>query len=185
MTRELTPAVEAAFEAENVPLLCFVYLDFTDEPLRATNAPYAVEWNGETWLGLGRLGRIEEIKEGVESASYGLRLTLSGIPNDIIAKAFATHYQGRLVQIWEAPLTAQYQVIADPVEVWRGYMDTMNIRLGEMAEVELLCESKLADWDRARVRRYNAEDQAIDYPDDKGLEFVPQMVEKELVWGRG
>ena len=36
-----------------------------------------------------------------------------------------------------------------------------------------------------RVRRYTAEDQKIDYPNDKGLEFVAEMAEKEIVWGRG
>jgi hypothetical protein len=41
----------------------------------------------------------------------------------------------------------------------------------------------LADWDRPRVRRYNAADQAITDSADKGFEFVPQMVERNIRWG--
>ena len=36
----------------------------------------------------------------------------------------------------------------------------------------------------SRQRRYTSEDQKIDYPNDKGLEFVAEIAEKEIVWGR-
>ena len=60
----------------------------------------------------------------------------------------------------------------------------MNIDAGETATVSLSVESRLSDWERPRIRRYNNADQQIAYISDKGFEFVPQMVEKELIWGR-
>ncbi|HRT09404.1 MAG TPA: hypothetical protein P5233_13565, partial [Candidatus Paceibacterota bacterium] len=62
--------------------------------------------------------------------------------------------------------------------------DTAVITLGESASIQISAENKMADWERARVRRYTHEDQIAEYPADKGLEFVPQMVEKVLIWGR-
>jgi len=62
-------------------------------------------------------------------------------------------------------------------------MDTMDVELGTTASITVAAESRLADWDRPRVRRYNAADQNISYPSDKGFEFVPQMVEKSIRWG--
>ncbi len=32
------------------------------------------------------------------------------------------------------------------------------------------------------TRRYNATDQAIEYPDDRGLDFLPSMVDKSVVF---
>ena len=60
----------------------------------------------------------------------------------------------------------------------------MNIEAGETATISISVESRLVDWERPRVHRYTNADQQIAYPGDKGLEFVAQMVEKELVWGR-
>ena len=45
-------------------------------------------------------------------------------------------------------------------------------------------ESRLADWERPRVSRYTDADQQQRFPGDLGCRFAPQMVEKELVWGR-
>ena len=59
----------------------------------------------------------------------------------------------------------------------------MDIDVGATATITVNAESRLADWDRPRVRRYNHEDQQIDYPGDMGFEFVPQMATKELRWG--
>ena len=63
-------------------------------------------------------------------------------------------------------------------------MDTMPIEVGAQASIQLTVESRLVDWERPRDRRFNHPDQIAEYPDDKGLEYVAQMAEKELVWGR-
>jgi len=54
----------------------------------------------------------------------------------------------------------------------------------ETATIQVTVENRLIEFERTRVRRYTAEDQKIDYPNDKGLEFVAEMAEKEIVWGR-
>jgi hypothetical protein len=45
-------------------------------------------------------------------------------------------------------------------------------------------ENRLADLERPRVRRYNSGDQQLLFSGDKGLEFVEQMVDTSIVWGR-
>jgi hypothetical protein len=54
----------------------------------------------------------------------------------------------------------------------------------ETATISVSVENRLIEFQRNRVRRYTAEDQKIDYPSDKGLEFVAEISEKEIVWGR-
>lgn len=185
MSRTLTSAVEAALSSDNVPALVFVELDFSSGFVRVTNAAYNFSWDSKTWTGLGNLGDIEPAKESSELGAYGVSMKLSGIPSSMVSTALGEHYQGRGCKIWFAPLDSNYQVLADPVMIFHGRMDTMSINLGKTATIVLTAESRLADWDRPRVRRYNHADQIKFYPTDKGLEFIEQMVEKELVWGRG
>jgi len=60
----------------------------------------------------------------------------------------------------------------------------MNIQeSGNVANVNITGESRLIDLEIARERRYTSEDQKIDFPDDKGFEFVADLQNKEIVWG--
>ena len=101
-----------------------------------------------------------------------------------LATALDEDYQGRTATIWAAPLDSEHRIVSDPVIVFKGRMDTMPITMGRSGEITVNLESRLVDWERARVRRYNDADQQAEYPGDLGLQFVEQMVEKQLIWGR-
>lgn len=184
MTRTLSTAVNAALAADHVPGLLLVELDFASGALRLNNSAVNVPWNGHTWLGTGELGTVETVTEHSDLQMDGIVMQLSGIPPDMLSRVLGEHYQGRAATVWFAPMNADYIVLADPAEIFQGRMDACNIAMGETGVVNLTAESLIVDWERARVRRYTHEDQLAEYPGDKGLEFVPQMVEKTLVWGR-
>ncbi len=76
-------------------------------------------------------------------------------------------------------------VLADPFTLFEGQMDTMDISdNGETADVIVNCESKLISLQNARPRRYTKSDQNLTFPDDEGLDYVPSLQDKEIVWGR-
>lgn len=184
MTRSLTPAVESAVAAGHVPAIVLVEMDFPSGFLRVNNSPVTFAWNGYDWLGLGNLGGIDAISEGASLEARGLAFRLSGVPTANVAIAMGQNYQGRACKVWFAPLDADtHAILADPVLVFWGRLDVMTIELGETATITVTAESRLADWARPRVRRYNHDDQQIDYPGDKGFEFVTSIVDKELRWG--
>ncbi len=184
MSRAVTPAVEAALEAGNVPAIVMVEMDFPSGFLRVNNSPVTFAWNGYDWLGLGDLGGIDAISEGASLESRGLAFRLSGVPPANVSIAMGQQYQGRSCKVWYAPLdAATHAVLADPVLSFHGRLDVMSIELGETATITVTAESRLADWARPRVRRYNHDDQQIDFPGDNGFEFVTSVVDKELRWG--
>jgi hypothetical protein len=183
MARTLTPATEAALADGQVRALVFVLMDFSSGILRVNNSAQTVAWAGEDWLGVGHLGAIDAVSEGIGLEARGLSFQISGVPSANVAAALGTDYQGRDCKLWLAPLDDAYAPIADPALVFWGRLDTMDIELGATATITVSAESRLADWDRPRVRRYNHADQQIDYPGDLGFEFVEQMAEKELRWG--
>jgi len=182
--RQMTQAVIDALRADNVPLLVLVELDFASGIIRACNAGYNFTWNGYTWTGLGNLGGISAVSEGEDLEMYGFTLTLSGIKPEWISIAMSAEYQQRAATIWMAPLDTNYSLLNDPVIIFRGRMDTMPIELDKQSTIQLTVESRLVDWERPRESRYNHADQTSRYPDDKGFEYVAQMAEKEIIWGR-
>lgn len=183
MTRAIDGNAVAAVTASHVPYLYFVQLDFS-QPLRVCSAGYNVDWNGYTWLGIGMLGGIEPIQEQASLEAIGVNLTLAGVPADLIAITLGEQYQGKPCQIWFAPLRDDLQLAVQPMRIFAGRMDTMGTEVGDTATITLSAESRMVSWDKARVRRFNNEDQQSRYPGDRGFEFVAQMVEKQLVWGR-
>jgi hypothetical protein len=64
-------------------------------------------------------------------------------------------------------------------------MDQMNIDDGpDSSTIELKVENRLVDLERARVARFTSGYQKSVYPNDKGLDFVESLQDRELFWGR-
>jgi hypothetical protein len=112
----------------------------------------------------------------------GIKMTLSGVDPAKVTIALDEHYQGQPVTIRLAPLDDDYQVIDDPVIVFVGRMDVMEVVIDKTAVITVTAESRLTDWNRASIRRYNHEDQTSVHPTDMFFQYVPQMIEKELLW---
>ena len=176
-------APNAAAAADRVvrPVL-LADLDFASSPLRATDAPFDITVGGTPYLGVGQLGGIGAVLESTNIQTYNITLFLNGISSAIVAIALGENYQGRSAVISLVFLNESHRPVDDAMVLFRGRMDVMRITTGETASIELDCESRLADWDRPRIRRFNNADQQQRFPNDRGFEFVPQMVEKEIVW---
>lgn len=183
MSRGVTGAMATALAASNLRPALFAELAFDGGTLYATNLPVSVVWNGHTWVGLGNLGGISTVEEGENIQAYGLALTLSGVDAAQVSIALGEQYQGRSAKVYAGLFNDSYALVADPILVFRGRMDNMELSQGDTFTIKVNCEGRLADFERARVRRYNHEDQITVYPSDRGFEFVPQMVEKALNWG--
>lgn len=183
MTRNIDAATVAAIKGPHVPYVYFVQLDFS-VPMRLCTAGYDMAWNGFQWLGVGLVGSIDPIQEQATLEAIGVSMSISGVPSDLIAITLTEQYQGKPCQIWVAPLAEDLQLLSQPIKVFSGRLDTMDTDVGETATITVSAESRMVAWDKAKVRRYNNEDQQSRYPGDRGFEFVAQMVEKQLLWGR-
>jgi hypothetical protein len=184
MARDLASLTLAAGKAEVVRPVLLVRLDFASGVVRATSAPFDIRMNGETYLGVGTLGAVSGVAEGAELQGYAIELTLSGVPPEMVALTLQDAYQGRDAQLYLGLLNDAHQLAGSPVLLFRGRMDTLDLQLGTTATLTLTVQSRLSDWERPRLLRYTHEQQQADYPDDKGFEFIAQMAEKTIVWGR-
>lgn len=187
-SRSLTAAMQTMAQADVVEPLVLV------EALFDSNAPtsYLYLWNGignlmhdsKTYIGAGNLLSISSIAENVELKAAGVTVVLSGISDPLLSKAQTEDYQGRELTIRLGGFDSSGNVIADPIIVFSGFMDTMTISDGgDTATIAVTVENRLVEFEKTRVRRYTDNDQRILHPTDKGLEFVSQIQEKEIVWG--
>jgi len=189
MSRDITAAVTTESKKENVRPFIAVKMAFDGGTSRvnSTNRDLTITLDGDgaqTFLGIGELGTISPITELSQLQPSGYSMTLTGIPSTYISFALNEDYQGRAIKVWLGFLNDSYAIIADPVLIFSGFMNTLNISLGETATVELTAENELIRWEVPTGSRYTNEDQLEKFALDTGLEFVNQTVEKELIWGR-
>ena len=184
MARDIASLTLAAGKAGVVRPIVLARLDFAAGPVRATSAPFDVTHNDEVYTGVGHLGALSAVPEGAELQGYAVQLTLSGVPVEMISLALLDAYQGRDARLYVGLLDEQHLLIGTPLLIYRGRMDTLDIEMGSTATLTLTVQSRLSDWERPRLLRYTNEQQQADWPGDKGFEFIAQMAEKTIYWGR-
>lgn len=184
MPRSVSPAFAAACAAGTVRPALLVEGYFDSGTVRLWSGIGALEWNGATYTGAGSILAIDPIEETGRVEAVGTRITLSGLPVDILALALAEPYQGRIVRIRQALLDENYGILADPDERFTGRADVMAIAEdGRSCTIALTVESRLIDLQRPRERRYTHDDQQSVYPGDRGFEFVAALQDKQIQWG--
>ena len=185
MSRSLTSGMVSAVTADLVRPILLVQCAFDSGNLNLWNGIGDLTVDSVDYVGAGTLLSVGEISETSELAANGMNLALSGVTEPLISKARDEDYQGRELKVLMGAMDDSNSVIADPVIIFSGFMDTMVINDGaETATIQVSVENRLIEFERNRVRRYTSEDQKIDYPNDKGLEFVAEIAEKEITWGR-
>ena len=206
MSRDLSNTTIESISEDVVYPFFATELRFDDNIIRMwTGQGTLVLEDGTEWIGLGQLLSISSIEETSEMAVKGATITLSGIPSDLLSLALGTPYQGRVAKIYFGTFlrdsllqeTGNYilregggRINLESMskgfnELFSGYMDQMNIEeSGETSSIELAVENKLIDLERARVARFTSGYQKSIYPDDDGLNFIEDLQDKKIPWGR-
>ena len=187
MSRDLSTGIAAALD-DDVVYTCFAVELLFDgvNVLRLWTGYGVLNYDSVDWYGTGNLLDISSVEETTEISAKGASLVLSGVPSELISLALSEPYQGRLCKIYFGMFSSGNTLIGnDLTEIFVGYMDQMNIEEGpDTSVIELKVENKLIDLERPRVARYTNSYQQSIYPDDRGFEFVEDLQDKEIYWGR-
>ena len=147
-------------------------------------------YQGQAWYGTGSMLQIDSVEETTEIAAKGASVTLSGIPQEVLSLALSEPYQGRKANIYFGNFSKGLKISLESgstnlSQIFSGYMDQMNIEESpDICTVQLTLENKLVDLERARVTRFTSAYQKSLYPGDLGLDFVEDLQDKDIVWGR-
>lgn len=185
MTREIAAGTKAESKKTSggATAVGFVELMTDSGPVRYWSGRGPIDFNGETFLGVGDKGKVSEIEEETEVRSYGIVIELSGIPQANIAMALNEPLQGRKASLWLGFVNDDRQLVDTPLLLFKGRMDNSEGMLGDTGTVSVAVESRLADWGRPRIRLYTSASHNERWPSDKFFDFVAETVEREINWG--
>lgn len=186
MSRDLTVAMAAAIADPNVrPLLLFEAL-YGDTTVRYWTGIGNLDWNSQTWQGVGTLIECSEVDETDDVKAQGITLKVRGVTAGDIEVALAELRGGKSGSIRLALLDDAGAIINAPKVMFRGRLDVAEIddTDPETPVINLGYEHELVDLERPREWRFTHEHQQQLYPGDTGLRFIAGLQDKELLWGR-
>lgn len=174
-------ATEAA--KQSIVLVILVSLDFASGTLYVHDGFGTLTFGGNDYLGLGKLGGIDQVSEDLENVSKTVQLTLSGVDPSLITTAMTENYQGRLVKIYAGLLDITTNVFIDtPESFWAGRMDFMTIDLSQGgATMRMNCEHRT--YREPVIARYTDQDQQLAYPGDTFFNLLWQIPNAIAQWG--
>ena len=189
MARGITTAFKNAIKSSVVRPFMAVELEFSTGTLRFWNGygdiTMTAGGSSNTFTGLGDLIGVSPISETDQVEAVGASLTLTGIKSSFISTALSGNYTNRNASVFLGVFDTSKAVISDVYTMFKGKMDIMKIDEGaESATITLNLENRLIALDRAKNRRYTHEDQQERFSGDLGFEFVPDLQDKQIIWGK-
>lgn len=140
-------------------------------------------WNGNTYKGVGSLGRIGGIDENTDLRATGTTVTLSAIDPALLADCLNDIQLGAPVAIYFALFDGSLNILGTPYPLFIGTVDQPTIQIGaDSMSIALKCENKLVNLQRANMRRYTAADQRKYFPNDTGFNWVELLNDMALKW---
>jgi hypothetical protein len=185
MSRFLSAEMQAIAASDVVRPIFLVDLVFDTNPVYLWNGIGDLSYNSQTYIGAGDLLNIGQLSENAELAANGITVSLAGANQQLLQKARDEDYQGRELILRLGAFDDNGDLVSSPVILFSGFMDVMKVDdSGDAASIGVSAENKLIAFERTKIRRYTNEDQKIDYPNDKGFEFISKIQEMDIIWGR-
>lgn len=189
MPRNLSPAVTGAIADPQKSLAWFLEIVFPNtETIFAWSGlgpqtPAGPAWDpgstfpyGTRFTGVGWLGKISTLPQTAEVTAENMRLTLSGIPTNVLNDAINGVRLSGSATLWLAFLDTNNNVIPDPLQMWQGQTDVPTLNEGaDTVTLDMTVENALIALNLASNRRYTTLDQQLDYPGDAGFDFVTAL----------
>jgi len=181
MSRDLTSNVKTASLAAAKNIAVLMEADFDSGSINLFGGYGSMTISGRTYTGSADLIHIDPAQETAEVQANNATIQLSGIQSADIAIALGENYQGRPCRLKLAFFDSSNNLIADPVTMFAGRMDVMTVNDDPANPlITMTAENEFIRMMAARHRNRTNEDQQIDYPGDKGLEFVAAMQNKTI-----
>lgn len=187
-----TIAAKLAGREVAASLLCF--MDFRLTPRRWWMGFGDLVAGGHTWQGTGEMITIDGLEQAVGTTAPRTTFTLSGIDATIVnlARNASDRVKDRrcviYLQFFEiAPTDGAVQPWAPldaPYSIWSGIMDQMTYAAEGPSQrtVTLTAESIWTGRRKPAYGRYTDRDQNARFEGDRGLEQLPDLVNKTIRW---
>jgi len=137
------------------------------------------------WLGVGDLGSISQVEEGLDVSPYAITLTLSGLDATISGVALTEDYYLHPVTVYLGVLDTDDVLISDPTQIWAGFMDQMNMSVGADGgdAIQLIAESELSRFNKSLNLMYTNAAQQEKSSGDLFFSHMHKIEGAKIDWG--
>ena len=189
MARDITSDFNTAIKDTVVQPIFAIELEFSDGTLRFWSGygdiTMTAGGSSKTFTGTGDLLTISPIGESSTLQMQGITVALTGIKSSLVSTALTAQYTNRNGTLYMGLYNSSGAVIDDVYTLFKGKMDVLNINEGaETSTITLKIESRLVSFELPLNRMYTLEDQQVDYSTDLGFEFISNLQDKEIIWGK-
>lgn len=182
--RNLDPTLLAAMESGFIMPVFFAMLTFRTSTRYVWTGAGSISFNGQTYLGIGSLGQVGGVNEGVQVKAEGTSVTLSGIDPALLNECMTDIQLGAPATLWFGLMTNTRLLIGTPYKLFSGSIDKPTVSVGAATiSITLNLESRLIDLSRPSNFRYTTADQHIAYPNDSAFTWVEILNDQALIWG--
>ncbi|EPS9063973.1 hypothetical protein [Providencia stuartii] len=138
---------------------------------------------GEVYQGVGQLGAVESVKEGLSTSPTQLLLSLSGFDSKLVGEVLNERSRGRDVRLMLVAIDDDngQPMLADVI--FAGQIANLNVTTGEENKIGLTVSNRFERWSMGLPDRFTDESWSKRHSGDRIFRYVAQMAERSIYWG--
>lgn len=184
MSRNLDAPTVTGVTGKVVPALFLARLDFPNTPIYVHNGIWKIVHQGNTYTGIYDYAMLDVVEENVENRPADVVMGIKRVPKTLIDPAIFENFHGRPAFIYYAVASKMGVPVSTPIEIWRGTMDYLELKLQEDGlQYIMTCKSAMNAWSRSKIRRVTDANQQRRYPGDTAFKWLTTLQEKSVIWG--
>jgi hypothetical protein len=187
MARTLTTAVKNELLTGQIRPIHLIEIGFST-PVYLTDNSFdltsSISGTSRTYTSSAFLVGGSSFEEQTDITKTSLSLSLSGADTTFISTVLNENVVNDTVEIYRGLLDSNNSIIADPILLYSGNIDTFEIAETEtQSNVKLIIVSHWADFDKKSGRKTNNASQQRFFSTDVGMDYSSETV-LDIKWGR-
>ena len=187
MTRSLTTAVKNELATNDIRPVHLITIGF-GTPVNLTDCSFSltssVSGSSVTYSASDFILGISNHTEETDITKSSVSISLSGADQTFISTVLNENVVNDTVEIYRGLLDSNNSIIADPILLYSGNIDTFEIAETEtQSNVKLIIVSHWADFDKKSGRKTNNASQQRFFSTDVGMDYSSETV-LDIKWGR-
>ena len=187
MARTLTTAVKNELLTNQIRPVHLLTIGFST-PVNLTDNSFdltsSISGSSKTYTASPFLVSVPTFTEETDVTKTSLNIDLSGADQTFISTCLNENIVNDSVEIFRGLLNSTNSLIADPLLLYSGNIETFQISESQTdSNVTLTIVSHWADFDKKSGRQTNNNSQQRFFSSDVGMDFASQTV-LDIKWGR-
>lgn len=178
----MSAVLKAALRRGDIALAAMVEIDHPEGFARFWSGVGNIEHDGETFIGCGRLGRIEAVSESTEIEIAETRFVLSGVDAALVA-GLDKSVKGRKGRIYEAVLDSAWRVIHREL-LSETALDSQIYTIDKdgSATIAIVAHAGLFFLRNRSAAKWSPEEARRAFPGETGFDEIHKVEDQTLNW---